>query len=81
MLSEPILPEARIVPLAYAGQWIAWNRQGTRVVASAGTLEEAKQAANSAGEMEPVFAKVPKADGHLRTLEIDVTPAFPGQIL
>ncbi len=50
------------VPHNYAGQWIAWNPQGTRIVASGRTLREATQAAAAAGETQPVFAKVPKAE-------------------
>ena len=54
--------EAGVVPLEYAGQWIAWNPDGTRIVASGRTLQEAAQAAATAGESQPVFAKVPKAE-------------------
>jgi hypothetical protein len=60
--TESASSESRVVPLAYAGQWIAWNHLGTRIVASGRTLQEAAQAAATAGEMQPVFAKVPKAD-------------------
>ena len=53
-------PPAVVVPIEYAGQWIAWNRDKTRIVASGPTLEEAVRAAKAAGEMQPSFAKVPK---------------------
>jgi hypothetical protein len=59
-LSPPQTPP--VVPVEYAGRWIAWSRDGTRIVASGTTLDEAVQAAANAGEQEPVFAKVPKAD-------------------
>jgi hypothetical protein len=51
-----------IVPIEYAGLWIAWNRDHTHIVASGRTLEEAIQAATATGEPEPSFAKAPKAD-------------------
>jgi hypothetical protein len=54
--------ESPIVPIEYAGQWIAWNAEGTQIVASGRTIQEVVQAAAAAGEKQPVFAKVPKAD-------------------
>jgi hypothetical protein len=62
VLSESTSAESRPVPIGYAGQWIAWNPEGTRIVANGRTLQEAAQAAAAAGESQPVFAKVPKAD-------------------
>lgn len=50
-----------VVPLHHAGQWIAWNSDGTRIVSSGRTLQEAAQAAAAAGETHPIFTKVPKA--------------------
>lgn len=58
-------PDAPVVPIDYAGRWVAWDSLGTRIVASAATLQEAVQAAAAAGEKEPVFAKVPRLDVHL----------------
>ena len=46
----------------YAGKWIAWNSAGTRIIASARTLAEAKTAAEKLGEPKPVFEKVPRAN-------------------
>jgi hypothetical protein len=70
MLNDSTSAESPVVPIEYAGQWIAWNPQGTQIVASGRTIQDAAQAAASAGEMQPVFAKVPKADvrfaGHPR---------------
>jgi hypothetical protein len=62
MLAESTSPESPVVPIDYSGQWIAWNSQGTHIVASGRTIQEAAQAAAAAGELQPVFAKVPKAD-------------------
>lgn len=57
--SERIAPT---VPRNYAGQWIAWNRARTTIVASGRTLDEARRAAEAAGEPQPILAKVPRAD-------------------
>jgi hypothetical protein len=51
-----------VVPLEYAGKWIAWNREQTRILAVGETLPEVRQAARDAGETEPVFAKAPRAN-------------------
>lgn len=50
------------VPREYAGQWIAWNRSRTAVVGSGRTLDQARQAAEAAGEANPILAKAPRAD-------------------
>jgi hypothetical protein len=52
----------QVVPIEYAGQWIAWNQGGTCIVGSGDTLAEAANAAQVAGEQQPIFAKVPKAN-------------------
>lgn len=49
------------VPKEYAGKWIAWNSQRTRIVASGATFAEVTQAAEAAGELNPIFAKAPRA--------------------
>jgi hypothetical protein len=46
----------------FAGRWIAWNSTRTKIVSSGRTLEEARQLAFSAGESNPILAKVPRAD-------------------
>jgi len=58
---EP-LSEAPVVPLEYAGRWIAWNRDLTRIVASGSTFDEAHEAAVAAGEPRLVLGKAPHAD-------------------
>jgi hypothetical protein len=50
------------VPKKYAGQWIAWNRARTEIVASGRTLDDARLAAEAAGESAPILAKAPRAD-------------------
>ncbi len=51
-----------IVPIEFAGKWIAWDCKLTQIVASGRTFEETVKAAEAAGEPNPVFAKVPRAD-------------------
>lgn len=51
----------RVVPLEYAGKWIAWNRDHTLIIASGRTFEDAREAAAAVGEIDPIFAKAPKA--------------------
>jgi hypothetical protein len=53
---------APTVPKKYAGQWIAWNRLRTAIVASGRTLADARRAAEAAGESAPVLAKAPRAN-------------------
>jgi hypothetical protein len=55
-------PESPAVPAEYAGKWLAWNYDETRILAAARTLAEAKAAAEAAGESRPVLVKVPLAD-------------------
>ncbi|MEX0702289.1 MAG: DUF5678 domain-containing protein [Planctomycetales bacterium] len=50
------------VPRDHAGKWIAWNKAQTKIVAVADTLTQVRQAAREAEEIDPVFAKVPRAD-------------------
>jgi hypothetical protein len=58
---EP-LPAKPIVPLEYAGFWIAWDRDHTRIVASGQTIDATYHAAVAAGEPEPILAKAPHAE-------------------
>ena len=58
------LPEHPIVPLEYAGLWIAWDRDHTRIVASGRTIEAAFEDAIAAGEPEPILARAPDAEIH-----------------
>ena len=50
------------VPKEYAGKWIAWDYQLSKILAAGRTLREAKIAAESLGEKHPVLAKVPPAN-------------------
>ncbi len=48
------------VPLGYAGQWLAWNKDHTKIVAHANTLREASELAAQRGCANPVFQKIPR---------------------
>jgi hypothetical protein len=60
-MNDAIRPTHPTVPREYAGQWIAWNRELTKIVASSSTAAGALQAAKEAGELAPVLAKSPPA--------------------
>ena len=62
MPSESKIIESPVVPIEYAGLWIAWNHECTRIVASGRTVADVVKAAAAAGETDPIFAKAPKAD-------------------
>lgn len=51
-----------IVPLKYAGMWIAWSYDHSKIVASGKTLMEAKQKAHKAGEARPWLDRTPDPD-------------------
>jgi len=54
-LPSPVVPLDQL-----AGKWIAWDRGSRRILASGRTFAEVAEAAAAAGEMEPVFEKLPK---------------------
>jgi hypothetical protein len=43
----------------YAGRWIAWDRDQTRIVASGDSFAAAKEAASAAGESSVLMARIP----------------------
>jgi hypothetical protein len=63
MREDPVNEQAYdgpTVPMQYAGMWIVWNFEGTRIITSGRTFEDAERAAKGNGETRPVFSKVPK---------------------
>jgi hypothetical protein len=54
-------PEARVKALREAepGSWIAFAQDESRVVATAGSYDEVVEAAEKAGESDPVITRVP----------------------
>ena len=53
------------VPKEYAGKWIAWDHDLTRIVACGNSLAEVLESAKSVGELDPVLDKVPPANVRL----------------
>ena len=49
-------------PIEYAGQWVAWNKQQTKIVEHGFKIAEVHQAALAAGHPKAIFQKVPEAD-------------------
>jgi hypothetical protein len=50
-----------IVPIEYAGKWIAWDFEQTKIVASGRTYAETIEAAQATGEKRPILEKTPDA--------------------
>jgi len=50
-----------IVPIEYAGKWIAWDFNETKIIASGRSYEDTRKAAEATGEKRPVLAKAPDA--------------------
>jgi hypothetical protein len=49
-----------LVPLEYAGQWLAWNEDHREIVAHATTLRKVSELAVQRGCTDPVFQKIPR---------------------
>lgn len=58
-MSDSIPPES--VPIEYAGKWLAWDFDETKILAAANSYSEAKQLAEAMGELRPVLVKAPDA--------------------
>lgn len=50
------------VPRELGGKWIAWNYEGTRIVASGEDLKSVEAAARRAGEGRPRLERIPNSD-------------------
>lgn len=48
-----------VVPIEYAGKWIAWNADQTKILSSGETIQDARNKAFQAGEKTPWLDKVP----------------------
>ena len=60
-MDQPPVKQPPRVPSQYSGQWIAWNHEQSRIVASGPTLQAALDAAIAAGELQPLLTKAPDA--------------------
>lgn len=56
------LPVPLPPPVEYAGQWVAWTRDRTRIVAHGRNAGEVRTAALAAGFSDALFQKVPHPD-------------------
>ena len=62
-LNHPRRPAAP--PAEYAGQWVAWNKEQTEVLAHGKTLKEAAEAATAAGVSDALFMPVPRLNAFI----------------
>ena len=51
--------EPEVLPLALAGNWIAWSSDGMQIVAWSRSLIEVENLAHAAGEPDPIFERHP----------------------
>lgn len=55
-MNDPLHPMP--APIEYAGQWVAWNKNRTQIVAHGANLRTAHQAAVAAGYPNALLQKV-----------------------
>ena len=60
-MNQPHVAQPPRVPSRYCGQWIAWNHEQSRIVASGPTLQSALEAAIASGESQPLLTKAADA--------------------
>jgi hypothetical protein len=59
-LNDPRRPKP--APVEYAGQWVAWNKSQTEIVAHGQDVAEVRRAAVAAGHPDAVLQKVRRPD-------------------
>jgi len=57
--------EQPTVPIEYAGKWIAWDHNMTRIVASGESPTEVLESAKKVGVSDPILDKSPRASVRL----------------
>ena len=50
----------KAAPAKFAGQWVAWNRQQTEIVANGGDFASVHKQAKAAGHTDAVMQRVPQ---------------------
>jgi hypothetical protein len=55
-INDPGRPNA--APIEFAGQWVAWNRERSKIIAHGGVLAEVHKAAIEAGHPDAILQKV-----------------------
>jgi hypothetical protein len=58
-MSTPKTPP--IVPIEYAGKWIAWDFEQAKIIASGRSYAETLRAAEATGEKRSILEKTPDA--------------------
>ena len=58
----PQVRPPQAVPAEFAGRWIVWNADHSRIVAHADTLQRLWQLARDQRIDDPVFERVPRTD-------------------
>lgn len=59
MTDTPLPRHRPEIPIQYAGQWIAWDAERNRIIASGDSYAATRNAARDAGESKPVLQRVP----------------------
>ena len=59
-INDPQRPKP--APVEYAGQWVAWNKQRTVIVAHGMNFTEVRAAAVTAGHPDAIFQSVRRPD-------------------
>ncbi len=60
--------ERPVPPLECHGKFVAWNHEGTAIIATGETFAEVKEAALATGEQRPRYERIPQADCILHML-------------
>ncbi len=56
--------ERPVPPLDCHGKLVAWNHEGTQIIASGDVFAEVKAKALATGEQRPRYERIPPADAH-----------------
>jgi len=54
----PLPGQPQPAPMEYAGQWVAWNKDETQIIAHGTDVAKVRAAAIAAGEDDPILEKV-----------------------
>ncbi len=63
MPTRPLNPNAtKPVPVVFAGQWVAWTSDHSRIVAHCESMQELWRIVNDRQITDPIFEKVPRSN-------------------
>ena len=60
IISDPRVPKP--APVEFAGQWVAWNKQRTEIVAHGKKMADVRAAAIAAGHPDSILQRVRRPD-------------------